>query len=358
MFGLELIDILVVVAYLVGITAVGYFSKSAIHNREDFLLAGRKNSIPLMVMHSFGTGTHTDQAAGVVAESYKTGMAGIWAQWNWMLCTPFYWVLAPLLRRTRCLTIADVYEEMFGKSVSILTVIVSSFGTALAKGVMLKGTSVTVQAMLNIPPEQDPIIFADHSISFYVSLIVMTALFLLYGAAGGLVGAVRTDFIQGICIIILSAIALPYAFHGIGGMAGLAQGVKDQATAQALAGMPEPHPSMSLIGGSFSLLMILALLFTALFSIVSQSHIMSVTSSCKTEWEGRVGMTYGNFLKRFCTLGWCLLGRGLAGEAPGDSPRRPPARRQGLRVRGRRSAARRPARSDAGQHHGGGDVDL
>ncbi len=297
MLGMHWADILILAGYLVGITAIGFLSKKAIHSREDFLLAGRKLGIPLMVMHSFGTGTHTDQAAGVVSESYKHGVSGIWAQWNWMLCTPFYWILAPLLRRTRCLTIADVYEEMFGKSVSILCVVVSSLGTALAMGVMLKGTSLTIQGILRIPPESDVIHLAGLRIgdaSFYISLIVMTVLFLLYGTAGGIVGAVRTDFIQGICIIILSGLALPFAFQGVGGM----QGIRD-------AGGPD---FVRLIGESFSPLMILALVTTSLFSIVSQSHIMSVTSSGRTEWEGRVGMTYGNFLKRFCTVGWCLLG--------------------------------------------------
>jgi len=35
---------------------------------------------------------------------------------------------------------------------------------------------------------------------------------------------------------------------------------------------------------------------------------MSVCAAGKTEWEGRVGFTYGNMLKRFCTIGWCVLG--------------------------------------------------
>ena len=35
---------------------------------------------------------------------------------------------------------------------------------------------------------------------------------------------------------------------------------------------------------------------------------MSVCAAGKTEWEGRVGFTYGNILKRICTIGWCVLG--------------------------------------------------
>jgi Na+/proline symporter len=53
---------------------------------------------------------------------------------------------------------------------------------------------------------------------------------------------------------------------------------------------------------------VIGLCVVSLFSIVSQAHIVSVTSAGKNELEGRIGMTYGNFLKRFCTVGWCLLG--------------------------------------------------
>lgn len=34
---------------------------------------------------------------------------------------------------------------------------------------------------------------------------------------------------------------------------------------------------------------------------------MSVTAAGKTEWEGRMGFTGGNLLKRICTIGWSVL---------------------------------------------------
>ncbi|UCH36298.1 MAG: sodium:solute symporter family protein [Armatimonadota bacterium] len=307
MLGLDTVDWTVVVVYLLGITALGVWSKRAVHDREDFLLGGRRFGKAMMVMHAFGTGTHTDQAAAVVSRSYAHGVSGIWAQWNWMMVTPFYWLLAPLLRRSRVLTIADWYEERYGPSVGILAVIVSSIGSIFAIGTMLLGTSRTVQGLLAIDPALDvlrlPFGLVVPDASFNVSLFVMTALFLLYGAFGGIVGAVRTDFVQGFMIIILSGLALPFAFHGIGGMSGVARGV--------------PDGFLNLTGERFSLVFIGALTITSLFSIVSQSHIISVTSAGRTEWEGRVGMTYGNFLKRLCTIAWCLLGVVWLVRAPG-----------------------------------------
>ena len=36
----------------------------------------------LMITQALGTGTHSDQAAGVAGAAYTTGLAGIWYQWT------------------------------------------------------------------------------------------------------------------------------------------------------------------------------------------------------------------------------------------------------------------------------------
>jgi Na+/proline symporter len=45
-----------------------------------------------------------------------------------------------------------------------------------------------------------------------------------------------------------------------------------------------------------------------LIGIVAQPHTMEVCATGKTEWEGRVGFTYGSFIKRLCAIGWCFIG--------------------------------------------------
>lgn len=298
--GLHPLDLATLIAFLLGITALGFFSKRAVHDREDFFLGGRRFGKAMMAFHAFGTGTHTDQAVGVVSKSYEIGMPGIWVQWNWMFATPIYWLLAPWLRRTRCLTLADLYEERYSPGAAVMAVVVASFCSVFSMGIMLLGTTRTVEGMLGLEARTTTLlgqpIPAD--LSFYLILLSITGLFVLYGAAAGIVGAVRTDFVQGMFIIVLSGLALPGALKLVGGMMGIREGV------------PEPH-FLSLVSrdpAEMDLWLILALLVLAPVSIVGQSHIMSVTSAGRTELDGRFGMTYGNFLKRFCTIAWCLLG--------------------------------------------------
>ena len=45
-----------------------------------------------------------------------------------------------------------------------------------------------------------------------------------------------------------------------------------------------------------------------LVGVVVQPHVMTATGSGKTETEARVGMVYGNFIKRLLTIAWAFTG--------------------------------------------------
>jgi Na+/proline symporter len=46
----------------------------------------------------------------------------------------------------------------------------------------------------------------------------------------------------------------------------------------------------------------------ALINIAVQPHTIPISTSCKTEMESRVGVTYGTYVKRICTVAWALTG--------------------------------------------------
>jgi Na+/proline symporter len=122
--------------------------------------------------------------------------------------------------------------------------------------------------------------------------------FIIYSYWGGIIAAIRTDMIQGLMIIALSFIAIPVALGRVEGMAGV------RATLGAQGGS-----YLSLFDPKeFSLLTVLLLSINAPLTALAFPHLMSVCAAGKTEWEGRVGFTYGNVLKRVCTIGWCVLG--------------------------------------------------
>lgn len=280
--GLQTLDWIAVTVYLGAITWIGLATRTAIRTREDFFMAGRRFGKLLMIFHSFGAGTHTDQAVAVAGASYRNGISGIWVQWQWMFTTPFYWLLAPVFRRSRCLTTADLLTLRYGNAAAILFLGVSALSTTINIGIMLQGTGLVISSM------------TGGAIPQAWAVGIMTASFILYGAAGGLVAAVVTDLVQGIFILFLSFLMVPFGLWAVGGLDGIR------------AVSPE---GLNLISsGAITVPVILLLSLNAMVGIVAQSHIMAAASSGKTEWEGRIGMTYGNFLKRICTLGWALIG--------------------------------------------------
>ena len=283
MLGLHIADIVVLVAYLLGIIAIGIGAARLIKNMGDFFMP-RSFGKSMLVMHAFGTGTHSDQAVSVASKTFTSGLSGIWYQWLWLFCTPFYWLIAPIMRRFRAITVADVFAARYHRSVGMLFAVVGMFNLMVTIGVMLKGSSAVVASC-----------FGDQ-VSPNVIIAVMTAMFLAYGLAGGLAAAIITDFVQGIMTIVFSFILLPFALEAVGGMAGLRQAISD----------PQMFSLVAPAEIGFFYIAIIAL--NALIGIVTQPHTMGNCAAGRTESDGRFGFTVGSFIKRLCTMAWSLTG--------------------------------------------------
>nr|MBA3482862.1 sodium:solute symporter family protein [Pirellulales bacterium] len=288
LFGLHIVDALVVLVYLVGVTWLGVSSGRLVKSAGDFFMP-RRFGKALMITHAFGAGTASDQAVVVAAETFRSGVSGIWWQWLWLPVTPFYWVLAPIMRRLRAVTTGDAYELRFNRSVAVLFAIVGIVGLSVKIGLMLKGASALIESS------------TGGTIDTELAVRVVTVTFVIYGMAGGLGAAIIADFFQGILTVIFSFLLLPFVLSDVGGMSGIRQTISDPAMLSII--------TPGVIGPFF----IIMYAVQALVGIVAQPFIMGVCSAGRTEMDGRVGFMFGNILKRICTIAWTLTA--LAGVA-------------------------------------------
>lgn len=279
--GLSMIDGLVVVIYLAGITVMGVWMGRRISGLNDFFMP-RKFGKGMMIMHAFGTGTASDQAVTVSSATFRAGLSGIWYQWLWLFVTPFYWLIAPIFRRFRAITTADVYELRYDRSVGVLFAIVGMVNMCIKIGVMLVGAGALVDAG------------TGGLINANMAIIAVTVMFVVYGAAGGLGAAIVTDYIQGILTVVFSFMLLPFILWEVGGMTG----VRETITNDSMLSLVAP--------GKISWFFVIMMSFQALVGIVAQPFIMGVCAAGKTEWEGRVGIVGGNLIKRLCTAAWSI----------------------------------------------------
>ncbi len=284
MLGLSIYDWIAIIAYFVIISFVGVWFSRNIRNMHDFFMGGNRFGKVTMVFFSFGAGTSGNDAVGVSSKVYTNGISGIWYQWLWLFCTPFYWLIPPILRRMRILTMGDYFEARFSRSVGALYAIVGVVQLMVNIGVIQLGASATIEALTNgVIPK-------------YMTILFMSSVFILYGVAGGLGAAIITDFIQGILTVIFSFMLLPLVFHAVGGMEGLREKIGNPDMLRLVA------------PGEINLFYIIVLCFNALIGVVTQPHILGNCAAGKTEMDGRVGLTGGNLLKRLCTITWAFTG--------------------------------------------------
>jgi Na+/proline symporter len=284
--GLKLIDLAVIVGYFAIVMLIGFWASTKVHTDEDFFLGGRRFGKALLTMHWLCTGTHSDMAVQVAGASARVGLGGIWYQWMYLFSTPFYWLIAPMIRRLRVITTGDVYRIRYGRGLEFVYSLVALTYVVLSIALLLRGAGAAIAGATGgaVPTNE--------------SVIALSILFSSYVMAGGLMAAAYTDALQGVMIIVLSVLLVPAGLNVIGGMHGLHEQLGPaMLTITAPAGSKEGDvwfvAAMSLLG---------------LVGIVAQPHVMTSNGSGKTETEARVGMCYGNFIKRLLTIAWAFTG--------------------------------------------------
>ena len=283
MRSITLTDWLVILVYLFSVTVIGMVAASRVKNSAAFFISQRKFGKLMMTFLGFGAGSHVDQAVSVAAMTYHSGVSGIWYQWLWLFVTPFYWVVAPLVRRMRVVTVSDYFEHRYDHSVSSLYAVLGILQMMVAIGLMLRGSAAMITAV------------SGGEIDAGLAIGVMTVLFLAYGVAGGLTAAAWTDLIQGLMTIVLSFLILPFALMKVGGMSGLRQAVADPAMFEIVA------------PGEITVFFIAVVALNAMVGWITQPTAVLVGAG-KTEYESRMGHVTGSLIKRICTVAWTLTG--------------------------------------------------
>lgn len=285
--GLSTADWIALGGYLIGVTLLGIWSSRKVTGMADFVMPRRFGKL-MMLMHGFGTSTHSDQAVTVASKCYSSGLSGIWYQWMWLFATPFFWLIAPMMRRFRALTTADVFAARYAPSVAILFCVFGLAKFVVTIGNMLKGSGAVVEAC------------TGSAISAEVAIVVMTVLFVVYGLAGGLRAAIITDFVQGILTLLFSFLLLPVVLNVVGGISGMRASFAELSPDTDMLSLVTP--------GDIGVFYIGMIAVNALLSVTVQPHNMGTCAAGRTEIEGAVGFMGGTFLKRICTVAWCLTG--------------------------------------------------
>ncbi len=342
MFGLHLIDALIILLHVGIILWLGKRAGEKTKDTNDFYLAGRKLGKFYQFFLNFGCSTNADQAVAVSREIYRQGIGGMWIQYLVLFLTPFYWYSTYFFRRVRLVTIGDYFTERFkseflGGSYAVFMLLMAflsgGIGYMVAAKTMMAMTpkpldKVSQEERLSIEqfreyqqlrtrmdeglePEDQArydtlnekskrgelhsfISYTDPLLFYFIYAMIVG----IYTMLGGFRAAAITDAIQGVLIITFSLILIPIGLAKIGGFAGLHASVPDY--------MFELFGSVTL--SEYAWYTILAMVLANLVSIIAVAPGMATAGSAKDEMTARLGMIGGMFFKRIIMIFWALAG--------------------------------------------------
>jgi Na+/proline symporter len=290
------LDWLVLGVYLITITAIGLIVGLRVRKSGEYFLGERKFGPWLMMGQSFGVGTHAEMPVALAGAVYSLGASAIWFQWKNLFITPFYWIMAPIFRRIRRTTMAEFTEDRYGPWMGGIYIVFAVCFLVINTGSMLKGAAKVINQA------------TGGGVAVNEIVVAMTVMFILYSFVGGLVAAAWTDLFQGFLIIVLSFLLIPLGWALVGGLDGMQAAM-------------EPFRFSLATPSGIGPWVILMLTVNGLVGIMAQPHQLAAVGTGRDERTCRVGMFFGNYIKRVCTVGWALVGLIVAGlVAQGQVP--------------------------------------
>lgn len=343
LLGLHPLDAAIVLIYIGVVLAIGKIFSHGVKGQGDFFLGGRSLGKWLQFFLSFGNMTDPSLATTTASSVYRQGAGGGWLSLITLFLTPYFWFSNVWFRRVRLTTMADLFEDRFGRKFlatfyAITTVMMSIVGIAGGNVVALKTLQplmvkevamyspaerqsvaeyhefVSLRDQRQLAPlapaaatryellkeayargELQPYVTYLRPILFYLISSVLVAVFVMLG---GLKASAVVDAVQAVLVIVISVILIPFGLIKLGGFTALHEKV--------------PAVMFNLFGGGglseYTWYSIGALLFIQVVGIVGSQANMTIAGSAKNEMAARLGAVTGGFSKRFVTIAWCYCG--------------------------------------------------
>lgn len=276
-------DWFIVIAYLVSLVAMGIVASRRVKDTKHYFLGKRHFGKLIMIAQTFGVGTHAEMPVSLSGAVYSFGMSAIWYQWKNLFATPFYWIMAPVFRRVRRTTTAEMIEDRYGAGMSGLYTIFAFAFFIINMASMLKGAAKVLNQMMGA------------NLSTNAIVVGLAIIFIFLSFVGGLVASAWSNFLQGFLIIFLSFMLIPLGWGAVGGWGGMKETLPPHFF--SLATPKEVGPWF-----------IVMLTLNGVVGIMAQPHILAAVGTGKDEHTCRIGFFHGMWAKRLCTIGWAVVG--------------------------------------------------
>jgi Na+/proline symporter len=207
----------VVLAYLLVLAGFNFYRSRQVKSQEDFMVAGRKLSLTVMVFTLVCTWIGSGTFIAGAEYAAKAGWSALWLPAGAWFGIAVIYFLAAKIRTFGQYTVGDILEVRYGKSARLFgaAALIIAFTTIVSYQFRAGGYILNVATRGAISVETGQAIAAGFVI--------------LFTAVGGMVAVAHTDLPNGIIILLACCAALPFMVAFTGG------------TAAAAAALPAQH---------------------------------------------------------------------------------------------------------------------
>ena len=203
MFPLEIIDYVIVIGYLLMMVGVGFWFAKKHTDFEDFFLAGRSLTTPILITTLISTYYGIDVLFGDTQLAFTNGVV---AWFGYARPTYAFFLIAALLlakrlRENDFRSLPDILHLYYGDKARYVGALTSFIYSLPA--LSLYGFGMLAEVVLDL----DPII----------GMFVLGGIALVYTLTGGFWAVALTDSIQFVMMCLVIAISFPFAMNFIGG---------------------------------------------------------------------------------------------------------------------------------------------
>ncbi|MEM7381399.1 MAG: sodium:solute symporter [Bacteroidota bacterium] len=205
MGGLQTLDIVVILVYLVGIIIYG-ISKSKRSSSEDYFLGGRTMTWPIVGIALFSANISSSTLVGLASDGFQTNVNVYNYEWFAVVILIFFAIFfLPFYLRSGVYTMPEFIERRYDKRSRYYFSFITILGNVL----------VDTAAGLYVGSIVLKLLFPDISSTYIIIMLAIAAA--AYTIPGGLNSVIQTEVIQAVLLIIGSCLLTYFAFEQLGG---------------------------------------------------------------------------------------------------------------------------------------------
>ena len=198
--------LITILTYLILMLAFGLVISRRLKKKEDFLVAGRTLTAPILVGTLLATWIGSGDIFSVSDLSYNHGYSSLIGSAGGWLGIIVVFFIAGRVRRFGQFTVPDILEARYDKWARILATITTIIAYLTIVSYQFRGGGWVLNTV------------TEGRISIETGIIIVAAFVVIYTLLAGMISVAYLDIFNGILIITAVFVAIPFLIQHVGGM--------------------------------------------------------------------------------------------------------------------------------------------